>query len=94
MTLSVDLSSEVPFHSDELKVSFPQEHVLLLTLNRPEALNAVSRQLHDDLTSVLRWFDNEPSLWYVPHPTSSHQSLMCIEDRDRHRAGSRLLRGS
>ncbi|KAH0825966.1 ClpP/crotonase-like domain-containing protein [Lanmaoa asiatica] len=66
MTSSIDLASQAPSHSDELKVSFPQEHVLLLTLNRPRYLNAVSPRLHNDLTSVLRWFDEEPSLWYVP----------------------------
>ncbi|KAF8551089.1 ClpP/crotonase [Imleria badia] len=65
MTLSTDLSSKAPSHSEELEVSFPLEHVLLLTLNRPGHLNAVSRQLHDDLTAVLRWFDEEPSLWVV-----------------------------
>ena len=60
------LAAQVPSHSDDLNVSFPQEHVLLLTLNRPRYLNAVSPQLNNDLTSVLRWFDDEPSLWYVP----------------------------
>lgn len=59
------MSSTVPSHSEELDVSFPVEHVLLLTLNRPERLNAVSRKLHNDLTAVLHWFDEEPSLWYV-----------------------------
>lgn len=65
MTLSTDVSSEVPPHSDEIKVSFPGEHVLLLTLNRPRSLNAVTPTLNNDLTSVLRWFDDEPSLWYI-----------------------------
>ncbi|KIK97716.1 hypothetical protein PAXRUDRAFT_824631 [Paxillus rubicundulus Ve08.2h10] len=54
-----------PSHSDELNVSFPREHVMLLTLNRPKSLNAMSPQLHSDLASVLRWFDDEPSLWVV-----------------------------
>ncbi|KAF8131419.1 ClpP/crotonase-like domain-containing protein [Boletus edulis] len=61
----MNLSSQVPPHSDQLKVEFPLEHVLLLTLNRPDRLNAVSRQLNSDLTSVLRWFDEEPRLWIV-----------------------------
>ena len=94
MTSSIDLSAEVPFHSDDLKVSFPQEHVLLLTLNRPSYLNAVSRQLNNDLTSVLRWFDEEPSLWCVPthHHLPSH-FMWSIKGCDCHRARSRLLRG-
>ncbi|KAF9218553.1 ClpP/crotonase [Gyrodon lividus] len=54
-----------PSHSDELKVSFPQERVMLLTLNRPRNLNAMTPQLTSDIASVLRWFDDEPSLWVV-----------------------------
>ncbi|KIJ66574.1 hypothetical protein HYDPIDRAFT_109633 [Hydnomerulius pinastri MD-312] len=54
-----------PSHSDELKVSFPQDHVLLLTLNRPRQLNAMTPQLTSDIASVLGWFDDEPSLWVV-----------------------------
>ncbi|KAG9309071.1 ClpP/crotonase-like domain-containing protein [Chiua virens] len=63
MTSTTDIS--LPSHSDDLHVSFPQEHVLLLTLNRPRYLNAVSPQLNNDLAAVLRWFDDEPSLWVV-----------------------------
>ena len=62
-----DMTFVVPPHSDQLEVSFPQEHVLLLTLNRPSHLNAISPQLHRDLTAVLRWFDEEPRLWYIPN---------------------------
>lgn len=63
MPSSTDLSSRLPPHSDELNVAFPQEHVLLLSLNRPRYLNAVSPQLTHDLQSLLRWFDDEPALW-------------------------------
>ncbi|KAI0800768.1 ClpP/crotonase-like domain-containing protein [Fomes fomentarius] len=52
-----------PAHSNEIKVSFPQEHVLLLTLNRPKALNAVTPTMTKDVKTILDWFDNEPSLW-------------------------------
>lgn len=52
-----------PAHSDELKVAFPQDHVMLLTLNRPKALNAVSPTMKGDIERVLDWFDSEPSLW-------------------------------
>lgn len=38
---------------------------MLLTLNRPKSLNAMSPQLGRDLHDVLNWFDEEPSLWLV-----------------------------
>ncbi|KAI0830820.1 enoyl-CoA hydratase/carnithine racemase [Trametes gibbosa] len=52
-----------PAHSDEIKVSFPKEHVLLLAFNRPKSLNAMTPTMTDDIKAVLNWFDNEPSLW-------------------------------
>ncbi|KAH7923785.1 ClpP/crotonase [Leucogyrophana mollusca] len=58
-------SLQPPSHSDELKVSFPQEHVMLLTLNRPRHLNAMTPQLTSDIATILNWFDDEPSLWVV-----------------------------
>ena len=52
-----------PAHSNEIKVAFPQDHVMLLTLNRPKALNAVSPTMKSDIERVLDWFDDESSLW-------------------------------
>jgi enoyl-CoA hydratase/carnithine racemase len=54
-----------PPHSDEVKVSFPVERVLLLTFNRPKSLNAMTPQMAKDINNVLNWFENEPSLWCV-----------------------------
>jgi enoyl-CoA hydratase/carnithine racemase len=54
---------DVPPHSNELKVSFPADHVLLLSMNRPKALNAMSRQMEEDIKIVLNWFDEQVSLW-------------------------------
>jgi hypothetical protein len=56
---------DVPSHSDELKVSFPADHVLLLSMNRPKALNAMSPQMAEDIRIVLNWFDEQVSLWWV-----------------------------
>jgi hypothetical protein len=61
MTITVNL----PPHSDEVKVSFPTERVLLLTLNRPQTLNAMTPQMEKDIKAVLNWFESEPSLWCV-----------------------------
>ena len=54
-----------PLHSSELKVAFPAKHVLLLSLNRPKSLNAMTYQMENDLKTVLNWFEEEPELWYV-----------------------------
>lgn len=56
-------SLQPPSHSNEIKVAFPQEHVILLTLNRPKSLNAITPTMTADIKAVLDWFDNEPSLW-------------------------------
>lgn len=55
-----------PPHSDVIKVSFPQEHVMLLTFNRPKALNSVNDVMSADIDAVLTWFESEPDLWLVP----------------------------
>ncbi|KAJ7472290.1 enoyl-CoA hydratase/carnithine racemase [Mycena galericulata] len=54
-----------PSVSNEIIVNFPKEHILLLTLNRPKSLNALTPQMEDDLRRVLNWFEEEPSLWVV-----------------------------
>ncbi|KAI1876739.1 hypothetical protein JX265_003355 [Neoarthrinium moseri] len=44
------------------KVSFPIPHVLLVTLNRPDSLNAIPRPQHFALGRLWDWFDDEPAL--------------------------------
>ena len=56
---------QVPAHSNEIKVSFPAEHIMLLTLNRPKSLNAMTPAMDSDIDKILTWFEDEPSLWYV-----------------------------
>lgn len=54
-----------PTHSNEVLIDFPQEHVMLLTFNRPKSLNAMTPTMKEDINNVLTWFDNEPTLWCV-----------------------------
>ncbi|KAI3332404.1 enoyl-hydratase [Xylariaceae sp. AK1471] len=43
-------------------VSFPAQHVLLVTLDRPKQLNAIPRPQHFALEKLWDWYDEEPSL--------------------------------
>ncbi|KAI0469584.1 enoyl-hydratase [Xylaria cf. heliscus] len=43
-------------------VSFPEPHILLVTLNRPKQLNAIPRPQHVALDRLWVWYDAEPSL--------------------------------
>jgi enoyl-CoA hydratase/carnithine racemase len=54
-----------PVHSSQIQLAFPENHVLLLTFNRPEALNAMTPTMQSDIENILDWFDGEPSLWVV-----------------------------
>jgi len=51
--------------SNQTKISFPSQHVLLVSFNRPEALNAMTPDMEGDITRLMSWFDNEPELWVV-----------------------------
>ena len=55
----------VPQHGDSLRVAFPEEHILLITLNRPEVLNTMTPGMEADMKALLDWFDKEPDLWGV-----------------------------
>ncbi|BGP58010.1 hypothetical protein JCM8202_001752 [Rhodotorula sphaerocarpa] len=54
-----------PAVGSHLVVQFPAPKVLLLRLNRPEALNAMTADLEADLCKMFDWFEEENSLWVV-----------------------------
>lgn len=64
-----------PKTSEEVLLSFPAEHILLLTLNRPKSLNAMTPTMQSDIQTVLDWVDNEPSIWYAFDMTMSFFSV-------------------
>ncbi|KAK3940277.1 pectin lyase fold/virulence factor [Diplogelasinospora grovesii] len=43
-------------------VSFPRDHVMLVTLNRPKALNAIPSVQHLAMSQLWEWYDSEPFL--------------------------------
>lgn len=45
------------------KISFPAPRVLLVTISRPTALNAIAIEGSWELHTLFEWFDQEPSLW-------------------------------
>lgn len=63
MTVPKTLHSSPP-EVPHTQVSFPADfpHVLLVTLNRPDALNAIPRPQHHALERLWDWYDEEPSL--------------------------------
>ena len=51
------MAAQPPQVADHLIVDQPAEHVLRLTLNRPDKLNAMHNALEDDIGRVLDWFE-------------------------------------
>lgn len=43
-------------------LTFPRPHVMLVTLNRPSALNCIPRPQHFAMEALFNWYDEEPSL--------------------------------
>ncbi|KAL1846418.1 hypothetical protein Daus18300_014261 [Diaporthe australafricana] len=60
-SLPKDLTSRPP-SVPNVVISFPSQHVLLVTLNRPKALNAIPSTSHSIFDGLWRWYDSQPSL--------------------------------
>lgn len=54
--------SRQPPPSSSFKLSYPAQYVLLVTINRPEAMNSIPSYAHWEADALFTWFDNEPSL--------------------------------
>jgi len=44
------------------ELSYPASNILLVTLNRPKALNCINSEGHAELHDVWQWLDDEPAL--------------------------------
>jgi len=51
-----------PPPAENLILSFPSLHILVVTINRPQAMNCVDTQTHNEMSRVWPWYDDEPSL--------------------------------
>jgi len=57
---------QLPFKlSDQIQASRVTPHVLLILLNRPEAMNAMSREMEAGLNLLLNWFQDNNDYWYA-----------------------------
>jgi enoyl-CoA hydratase/carnithine racemase len=56
----------LPFKlSNQIQASRAAPHVLLILLNRPEAMNAMSREMEAGLAILLNWFQDNDDYWCV-----------------------------
>lgn len=55
------LASPPPSTSSYI-LSYPAEHVVLITINRPRAMNSIPYAAHWEADAIMSWFDQEPSL--------------------------------
>jgi enoyl-CoA hydratase/carnithine racemase len=43
-------------------ITYPSPHILLITLNRPKAMNSITQAHDQELSSLFTWYDTQPSL--------------------------------
>lgn len=60
--MSQTFATSPPPEVKDVVVSFPAQHVLLVTLNRPKQLNALRREMHYQLDKLWTWYEAEPTL--------------------------------
>lgn len=51
-----------PPSSKSFLFSYPAPQILLITINRPQAMNSIPSYAHWEAESIFAWFDHEPSL--------------------------------
>ena len=56
------LATKEPEGLTFLKLSYPAERVILVTMSRPDALNCINQVASQDMETVFKWFDDEPNL--------------------------------
>jgi enoyl-CoA hydratase/carnithine racemase len=54
--------SKPPPASSSFILSYPAQYVLLVTINRPDAMNSIPSYAHWEADALFHWFDAEPNL--------------------------------
>ncbi|KAH8819090.1 ClpP/crotonase-like domain-containing protein [Xylogone sp. PMI_703] len=52
-----------PLHFQHFDVSFPQERIVQVTLNRPEKLNCIDKVTSQEIQKIWERFDQDENLW-------------------------------
>ncbi|KAL1836790.1 hypothetical protein VTJ49DRAFT_4647 [Mycothermus thermophilus] len=52
-----------PVHHQHFYVSYPAEHVIQVTINRPDKLNCINKATSREIAQVWEQLDNDESLW-------------------------------
>ncbi|KAA8901801.1 enoyl-CoA hydratase [Sphaerosporella brunnea] len=52
----------LPAVGTHILLSFPTPQILLVTFNRPSAMNSINSHMHNELSAVWSWYDSIPSL--------------------------------
>ena len=77
-------------------LSYPADYVLLITINRPKAMNSLPYASHWEADALLQWFDREPSL-RVAVITGTGKAFCAgqdlIEQRDLANLRERAMKG-
>ncbi|TFB01205.1 Carnitinyl-CoA dehydratase [Trichoderma ghanense] len=58
--MAISMSS--PPAVEDVIITAPRPHILLVTINRPKQLNCIRHEMHHQLDRLWRWFDAEPAL--------------------------------
>jgi hypothetical protein len=62
----VDMSQSLrsrPLSYKHFRVSFPDKHVVQVTLDRQQKLNCVDKATSCEIAQIWKWFDQDESLW-------------------------------
>jgi enoyl-CoA hydratase/carnithine racemase len=52
-----------PLHFQHFNVSFPAEHVVQVTINRPDKLNCINKATSREIAGIWERFDQDETLW-------------------------------
>lgn len=61
-TSAMSLRSQ-PLQFQHFNVSFPEEHIVQVTINRPDKLNCIDKATSREIAEIWERFDQDESLW-------------------------------
>ncbi|KAK2627800.1 hypothetical protein QTJ16_002446 [Diplocarpon rosae] len=73
--MASDLQTQPPA-ADSFILSYPAQHIVLITIDRPQQMNSLPYQAHWEADGIMNWFDAEPSL-RVAIITGAGQKAFC-----------------